>query len=358
MSWANYYKVSLPAPPSARDALAAARHIVATCARPPIDLEARWTVGDPGALASLAARVQAIESPADRRVGFELLQREPRALLELLRRCPHEVQLVVGGAEASEVLYMTLTLDRTGDAHEFTAGVELHLRDEWTLASVEVRGVVVERLRECQHLGVLPVACAPAEIVERFRAALDLEDPVRRLAHGVAEDGYTLVCRSWRRSDPRIVTVLPERTVVPDPARLGRLWQDDLLSHRGRMQGVECIATAAQLGRLPLGDDAFFLELDVEVCGEPELDAMVDAAGDDPLVAAWWCGFDDWGRAYHGVRLALHGRYQDGQAHPDPGQHEVIVLVDAKRPHPGAHAFAADLAARAGIALEYVRTGL
>ena len=35
MSWANYYKARLPAQVSTQDALAAARRIVATCARPP-----------------------------------------------------------------------------------------------------------------------------------------------------------------------------------------------------------------------------------------------------------------------------------------------------------------------------------
>lgn len=61
-----------------------------------------------------------------------------------------------------------------------------------------------------------------------------------------------------------------------------------------------------------------------------DLEALLDA--EVPAVVAWWCAFDGHGTAYHGVRLALHGRYQDGQLRPvTPGQHELVVLVSGKR---------------------------
>lgn len=362
MSWANYYRVRLPERVSARDALAAARHVVATCAVPPVDLEARWTVTEPRGLAALAARLQAIAAPAERRVEFELLQADLPALIDLHRRCPHPVELAVGGVEPTPLLFMTLTLERAEGAAEFAADIEIHVQGERDLASEEVRLAVVDRLGECRRAGVLPVAAAPERIVARFLAEARREDRIQRLARGVAEEGTLLVCRSWRGSEPRVLTVVPDRSLTPDPACLAGLWRDDLLSVRGRTRGVGCIATAAHMVRLgeqaPGSDFAPIIDLAVEVHGAPELDAMVDAAGEDPIVVAWWCGFDGWGRAYHGVRLALHGRYQDGNASPDPGRHELIVLVDAKRRSPGAHEVAAMLAARAGLALEYARTGL
>lgn len=357
MSWANYYQVQLAATASAREALAAARHVVATCAVPPIELEARWSVGDPAALATLAAGVRAIAAPAGRCVEFDLLPADLGALLELYRRCPHEVELEIGGVEPSPALSLTLSLARAADARAFVASVAVHLQSDRALASEAVRRALVDRLDACRQAGVLPGVGAAGGLVERFRAALGSDDRVQRLARGVADDACTLVCRSWRGEEPRVLTVVPERAVAPEPARVVALWRHPIAGVRGRARGEASIATAAEMVRiLGPGDDDGIIELAVEVRGEPELDAIVDAAGDDAVVAAWWCGFDDWGSAYHGVRLALHGRYQDGRAHPGPGRHEVVVLVDAKRRDPDA--FAATLAARAKVALVRAGSGL
>lgn len=350
MSWANYYRAVLPERSSARDILAAARHIVAVCALPPIDLEARWTVPDARPLAGLAERLRAIAAPADRRVDFTLLPADPWPSLELLRRCPHAVELELVGPDPSPALSMTLHLERPGDVDRFTVSIELRARDARTCVSEDVRAAAVSRLDDCRRAGLLPDHADPASLVERFLAAAAQDGADLRLVHGLPQDGYRLVCRSWRRREPSHLLVVHERPSALDPSRLAALWQAPPCLG-GRLRGEQCIATAARLG----GE---FIDLEVEVTGEAELDAVADAAGDDPVVAAWWCGFDGWGRAYHGVRLALNGQYQDGRARPDPGRHELVVLVDAKRRDPGAHEVAAALAARAGIALEYLRGGL
>lgn len=361
MSWANYYRAQLPAPASPSDALAAARHLVATCARPPIDLEARWTVRGSRELARYAERVRAIEPPGERSVELDLLSFDPQPLLELLGRCTDEVQLVVGGSERSRDLSLALTLERRGSGSGLEVGVEVGVEGGLARASDEVRGAVASRLRECQERGVLPIAEAPARIVERFLAAAARDDAHRALAQGVGEDGYRLVCRSWRGTEPMVLAIVPERSVALDPASVALLWSEPGLWLRGHLHGRESVATAASMARLARVEadaDPGLGELEIAVRGEPELDALLEVGSEDPIVVEWRCAFDGWGRAYHGVRLALHGRYQDGRVHPEPARHEVIVLVDAKRREPGADEIAALLAARAGLTLERAGSGL
>lgn len=362
MSWANYYKARLPAQVSTQDALAAARRIVATCARPPIALDARWKVGGSDALAALAERLRAIEPAAQRVVEVELLPADPQAALAIFGRCAHEVALTVGGGEPSHAPSLSVELERAGAVGEFRVTAQLRVEGGLTRASDAVLDAVAGRLEACRARGVLPIAASGREIVARFLAAARAEGGDRALVRGVAEDGFQLVCRTWRGREPERMTVIAARPVALAAADLVPLWGEPPLYFRARLSGPDCVATAAALARLAGAysqeDLGAFIELAVEVSGEPELGALVDVAGADPVVAKWWCGFDSWGPAYHGVRLALHGTYQDGDVGPEPGTHEVIVMVDGKRREPDAHAVAEGLAARSGYALEYARTGL
>lgn len=362
MSWANYYKARLPAGASARDALAAARHVVAACARPPIELEARWKPSRSCDLAAFAVRLETIEPAAPRSVRVDLMPADPQALLAIVGRCAHEVELSLAGPEPSPALSLSLEIERVGDASEFRVTAHVQVLGGVTRASDEVREAMLRRLAECRRRGVLPVDASPEEIVARFLRAARTEGGLGALAQGVEADGYRLLCRSWRGSEPQWLDVEAARPVALAAANLVPLWDDPTLCFRGRLSGRACVTTAAALARLPgaycQDDLGAFLDLELTVRGEAELDALVDVAGDDPVVAAWWCGFDHWGPAYHGVRLALHGRYQDGNVGPDPGAHDVIVMVDGKRREPSAPEVAAALAARAGLELDYVRTGL
>ena len=84
MSWANYYQAKIPAGASIQDMLAAARRIVATCARPPIALDARWKPSQVVDLAAFAGRIAAIEPAGERIVDAELMPADPQALLDIL----------------------------------------------------------------------------------------------------------------------------------------------------------------------------------------------------------------------------------------------------------------------------------
>lgn len=362
MSWANYYRAGLPAGASAREALAAARQVVATCARPPIELEVRWKISRSRDLAAFAERLESIAPAGARRVAAELLPADPQALLEIVGRCTHAVELSLAGAESAAGLSLDLQLARSERAGEFRVAAQLKVEGGVRRASDEVRAAMLRRLAVCRARGVLPIAASPEEVVARFLDAARREEGLTALAQGVEEDGYRLACRSWRGAEPQWLTIEAARPVRLAAADLAALWDEPTLCFTVLLRGRGCVDTGASLARLAGAfceeDLGAFLELSVTVCGEAELDALVDVCGEDPVVAVWWCGFDDWGPAYHGVRLALHGRYQDGHVIPEPGAHEVIVMVDGKRRDPSAGEVAAGLAARAGLELAYVRTGL
>lgn len=362
MSWANYYQAKLSAGASIQDVLAAARRIVATCARPPIALDARWKPSRVADLEVFAGRLEAIEPAAERVVQADLLPADPQAVLEILGRCAGPVELEASGAEPAPEVPLTLVLERAGAVGEFGVKAQIVIAGGWTATGEATLAAASERIEQCRARGVLPIAASGREVVERFLAAARGEDGQRVLVHGVAGDGYRLTCNSFQGRVPVRMTLAATRPVVLAGADLVALWDGPPLCFRARLSGRDCVATAAALGRL-VGVDLDpelgpFFELGVEVSGEPELGALVEVSGEDPVVAQWWCGFDAWGPAYHGVRLALHGRYQDGNVGPEPGHHEVLVLVDGKRRDPGAHEVAERLAARCGFALEYVRTGL
>lgn len=362
MSWANYYQAKIPAGASIQDMLAAARRIVATCARPPIALDARWKPSQVVDLAAFAGRIAAIEPAGERIVDAELMPADPQALLDILGRCGHAVELTVGGSDTAPGLFLTIELERAATAGEFQVTAQLNFEGDRTVESDGVLTAAIERIDRCRARGVLPIAAGGREVVDRFLAAARRDDDERALVRGVDADGYRLMCRSWRGRVPARITIVAARPVALAAAELVALWDGLPLYVRARLSGPGCVATAAALGRLAGAyteqEMGPYLEVEVEVRGEPELGALVEVSGEDPVVAQWWCGFDAWGAAYHGVRLALHGRYQDGNVGPEPGHHEVIVMVDGKRRDPGAHEVAEGLAARCGFALEFVRTGL
>lgn len=139
------------------------------------------------------------------------------------------------------------------------------------------------------------------------------------------------------------------------PARLSEgwsgLWCDGPTALRFQSTGGDALLRAAALWNAA-GDTAL-AELWIQLDGEAAVDALVGLSWPSPVAVAWWCGFDDHGPAFHGVRLGLHGRYQDGRVVAPAADHDLVLLVSGKRPD--ADALVARLQERSGI--RWVRDG-
>lgn len=209
----------------------------------------------------------------------------------------------------------------------------------------------LERARGALSAAVGPVApeiTVPdldGDALEALVARLGPSGPARRVERLLLVDGAAPLDR-WAAGAERFEVQGESRTGGPPTwvTRAAPPWPEDPRSAAVAWAGDDALARALAC-RAPALESRATLD-------PADLPALLDAGV--PAVVAWWCAFDGHGPAYHGVRLALHGRYQDGGLREvTPGRHELVVLVSGKRPD--AAALVARISAAAGVPL--VRDG-
>lgn len=330
MSWSEVHAAALGACTPA-EALAAARSLVATCAVGPVDVSAavgfvehRWSSAQ---LGDLATRLRG--RGARRVARVTLIPAAPADAVRLVtvaRSLPSAV-VRVHGASTPE-LYTHLVFDGA------VASVELHGRP--TLAAA--RAAVEAQLARAVDLGLAP----PDALARALAADRDA------LVAGIDADGWQLICRSFTHERPNAL-----RCAGPARARWSSLWPggpsaiDAVLDDPDAVTGLATLCAAA-------GDDDAIAELDLDLTDDQDLDALVDPAFGVPAVITWSCGFDGYGRAYHGVGLGLHAEHDEVRVRTvTPDRHELVVRVDAKRID--AREVVARIAAASGLAFARAR---
>ena len=268
MGWADYHRAA-PAGLDLDRAVARARRVVASCAIGDVRVETTLEEAYLDRLQRLAARPLG--------VGQQVT----------LRLFPDDILAVAAAARRAGTAVVLQGRPRAPGVQ-----VDLHVGPEAVV--LELFGGAPDAVREvlvgAVDLGLLPashLAALPADLPRdlRFPAAL--------------VDGWPT------------------------------LWLAGPTALRVRASGDDALQRACALWEV--GGEDSMVELWIQLDGEAAVDALVAEGWPSPCCVAWWCGFDDYGAAYHGVRLALHGRHQDGGVATPAADHDLVLLVSGKR---------------------------